>query len=338
VAGVDESDTPGNGLLRIVVSDVSGHVHIHQSGGGDREPSTRSRHDSDGLHQFWMRGARADSRSDNVSDGAGEPMERDGCIEPANPSDVGPADIIHRCKRAGCAQSQFGKHRVSSAGVCNIEGGMHDDQAGPVLNEPQCETLSSGLIGEGRRRDEHQWVITDKTVDFLVKSSLDDAVRHLMTHADSLGTPTRSAYLEPDRIPVASVGEGVSVIECGEKVSNGHGHRCYQRTVFPILRTPSNASRSTVVAETRGTLGTTGKGRLTMSNLVEAGTYESVLAARVASAVLESVGIESHIVTDNAGGAIPSLSPLSGGVRLLVRDEDQVDAIETLDIETPFNE
>ena len=75
-----------------------------------------------------------------------------------------------------------------------------------------------------------------------------------------------------------------------------------------------------------------------MSQLVEAGNYESVLAARVASAVLESVGIESHIVTDNAGGAIPSLSPLSGGVRLLVREEDQVDAIETLDVETPFDE
>ena len=75
-----------------------------------------------------------------------------------------------------------------------------------------------------------------------------------------------------------------------------------------------------------------------MSQLVEAGNYESVLAARVASAVLESVGIESHIVTDNAGGAIPSLAPLAGGVRLLVREEDQVDAIETLDIETPFDE
>ncbi len=73
-----------------------------------------------------------------------------------------------------------------------------------------------------------------------------------------------------------------------------------------------------------------------MSNLVELGTYESVLAARVAAAVLESVGIESHIVTDNAGGAIPSLSPLAGGVRLLVRAEDQIDAVETLDIDTPF--
>lgn len=73
-----------------------------------------------------------------------------------------------------------------------------------------------------------------------------------------------------------------------------------------------------------------------MSNLVELGSYESVLAARVAAAVLESVGIESHIVTDNAGGAIPSLSPLSGGVRLLVRAEDRIDAVETLDIDTPF--
>jgi hypothetical protein len=69
-----------------------------------------------------------------------------------------------------------------------------------------------------------------------------------------------------------------------------------------------------------------------MPHLVEVGTYESVLAARVAAAVLESVGIESQVVTDNAGGAIPSLSPLSGGVKLLVREEELVDAIETLDV------
>lgn len=73
-----------------------------------------------------------------------------------------------------------------------------------------------------------------------------------------------------------------------------------------------------------------------MSHLVEVGTYESVLAAEVAAAVLDSVDIESHIVTDNAGGAIPSLSPLSGGVRLLVRQEDRVDAVETLDIDEPL--
>ena len=70
-----------------------------------------------------------------------------------------------------------------------------------------------------------------------------------------------------------------------------------------------------------------------MSHLVEVRTYESVLAATVDAAVLDSVDIESHIVTDNAGGAIPSLSPLSGGVRLLVRIEDEIDAIETLDVE-----
>lgn len=69
----------------------------------------------------------------------------------------------------------------------------------------------------------------------------------------------------------------------------------------------------------------------TIAHLVEVGTYESVLAAQVAVAVLDSVGIEGHIVTDNAGGAIPSLSPLSGGVRLLVRIEDEIDAVETLD-------
>jgi hypothetical protein len=70
-----------------------------------------------------------------------------------------------------------------------------------------------------------------------------------------------------------------------------------------------------------------------MSQLVEVRTYESVLAAQIAAAVLESVGIESQIVTDNAGGAIPSLSPLSGGVRLLVREEDHTDARESLDVD-----
>lgn len=63
-----------------------------------------------------------------------------------------------------------------------------------------------------------------------------------------------------------------------------------------------------------------------MTELVEAGRFMSVFEASTACAVLESAGIEAKVVTDNAGGAFPSLSPLSGGVRVLVRSDDAEDA------------
>jgi hypothetical protein len=65
----------------------------------------------------------------------------------------------------------------------------------------------------------------------------------------------------------------------------------------------------------------------------------SVFEARTACAVLESVGIDATVVTDNAGGALPSLSQLSGGVRVLVRENDAATAREVLagddETETP---
>ena len=67
-----------------------------------------------------------------------------------------------------------------------------------------------------------------------------------------------------------------------------------------------------------------------MTDLVEAGRFMSVFEARTACAVLESVGIDAKVFTDNAGGALPSLSPLSGGVRVLVRSDDAADARELL--------
>jgi len=67
-----------------------------------------------------------------------------------------------------------------------------------------------------------------------------------------------------------------------------------------------------------------------MADLVEAGRFMSEFEARTACAILETAGIDAKIVTDNAGGALPSLSPLSGGVRILVRVEDQQDAFDTL--------
>lgn len=63
-----------------------------------------------------------------------------------------------------------------------------------------------------------------------------------------------------------------------------------------------------------------------MTDLVEAGRFGSVFEARTACAVLESAGIDATLVTDNAGGALPSLSQLSGGVRILVRAEDAAEA------------
>jgi len=59
-----------------------------------------------------------------------------------------------------------------------------------------------------------------------------------------------------------------------------------------------------------------------MSDIVEIASFGSSFEAKTASAHLASEGITSSVVTDNAGGAIPSMSLLEGGVRLIVRTED----------------
>ncbi|MEN8239222.1 MAG: DUF2007 domain-containing protein [Actinomycetota bacterium] len=59
-----------------------------------------------------------------------------------------------------------------------------------------------------------------------------------------------------------------------------------------------------------------------MNDIVEIATYGTTFAARAAAAHLESEGIRSSVVTDNAGGAIPSMSLLSAGVRLVVASGD----------------
>jgi hypothetical protein len=59
-----------------------------------------------------------------------------------------------------------------------------------------------------------------------------------------------------------------------------------------------------------------------MNDIVEIATYGTAFAARAAAAHLESEGIRASVVTDNAGGAIPSMSLLTGGVRLVVPSED----------------
>jgi hypothetical protein len=59
-----------------------------------------------------------------------------------------------------------------------------------------------------------------------------------------------------------------------------------------------------------------------MNDIVEIANYGTTFAARAAAAHLESEGIRASVVTDNAGGAIPSMSLLSAGVRLVVAGDD----------------
>jgi hypothetical protein len=67
-----------------------------------------------------------------------------------------------------------------------------------------------------------------------------------------------------------------------------------------------------------------------MASLVEIASYSSMFSAEVAVAHLESLGIEATVATDNAGGAIPSMTGLGGGARVLVRAEDALRAAEAL--------
>lgn len=68
-----------------------------------------------------------------------------------------------------------------------------------------------------------------------------------------------------------------------------------------------------------------------MNDIVEIATYGTTFAARTAAAHLESEGIKASVVTDNAGGAIPSMSLLSAGVRLVVASDDAERASSILD-------
>ena len=59
-----------------------------------------------------------------------------------------------------------------------------------------------------------------------------------------------------------------------------------------------------------------------MPDIEEVASYSTTFDARVAMAHLESEGIEAFLTADNAGGAIPSLTVLGGGARVLVRSDD----------------
>jgi len=59
-----------------------------------------------------------------------------------------------------------------------------------------------------------------------------------------------------------------------------------------------------------------------MNDIVEIANYGTTFEAKAVAAHLKSEGIRASVVTDNAGGAIPSMSLLSAGVRLVVASDD----------------
>lgn len=59
-----------------------------------------------------------------------------------------------------------------------------------------------------------------------------------------------------------------------------------------------------------------------MDDLEVVATYGSSFGAKVAEAHLRSIGIEAKVMSDDAGGVIPSLTGLSSGARVLVRSDD----------------
>lgn len=67
-----------------------------------------------------------------------------------------------------------------------------------------------------------------------------------------------------------------------------------------------------------------------MDELAVVASYDSEFAAQVARAHLESVGVDANVVSDDAGGAFPSLTPLGSGARVMVRSDDLERAREEL--------
>jgi Putative prokaryotic signal transducing protein len=62
--------------------------------------------------------------------------------------------------------------------------------------------------------------------------------------------------------------------------------------------------------------------------MIEIGTYPTRFDAEVAQRVLAAAGIQSEILSDDAGGALPF--DLSGGARLLVGEADVESALALL--------
>jgi Putative prokaryotic signal transducing protein len=62
--------------------------------------------------------------------------------------------------------------------------------------------------------------------------------------------------------------------------------------------------------------------------MVEIGTYPTRFDAEFAQTALAAAGIESEVISDDAGGAYPF--DLTGGARLLVDEADAEDAAAVL--------
>ena len=67
-----------------------------------------------------------------------------------------------------------------------------------------------------------------------------------------------------------------------------------------------------------------------MPDLVCIKTYNNRLEAELEKGLLDSRGIQAMISSDDAGGMRPDLSWSTGGVRLLVKQEDADRALELL--------
>ena len=71
-----------------------------------------------------------------------------------------------------------------------------------------------------------------------------------------------------------------------------------------------------------------------MENLTTLKIYNSRIEAEVLKSLLESSGIKSWILSDDAGSMYPAQASING-VRLMVRDEDFKTAIELLTSNEP---
>lgn len=67
-----------------------------------------------------------------------------------------------------------------------------------------------------------------------------------------------------------------------------------------------------------------------MSDIVEIARFSSEFEAQMSQARLISQNIDAKIITDNAGGTLPSLTMLASGARIYVRAEDAERAVNVL--------
>jgi len=69
-----------------------------------------------------------------------------------------------------------------------------------------------------------------------------------------------------------------------------------------------------------------------MADLICIKNYNNRTEAELVKSILESSGIEAVVSADDCGGSYPNLSLVTGGTRLLVKEEDAQKAREVLEI------